>query len=53
MYSHEIVYKFGLRNCLVADKFIFSDANPLSEDDEFDGFGEGEEHLEDEDFRLE
>lgn len=47
MYSHEIVYKFGLRNCLVADQFLFSDANALVEDDEFDGFGEAEENLED------
>lgn len=52
MYSHEIVYKFGLRNCLVADQFLFSDATAFAEDDEFDGL-EAEEHLEDEDVPLE
>lgn len=53
MYSHEIVYKFGLRNSLDADRFVFSDANALDEDDELDGFGEAEEHLEDEDVPFE
>lgn len=52
MYAHQIVYKFGLRNCMVADQFVFSDANALVENEEYEGV-EAEELLEDEDVPFE